>query len=399
MSAAVDAQQATQAPTLEEVAEVVGAQRSRTRRAAALAGAAGLVVGAGAVGGLGLLGGGEDADADLAGVELSTVAVEQRDVELYTEYAGTLGYGDAVSIVARGSGVLTGVPDAGADLGRGDVAFEVDEEPVVLLYGELPAWRTLEEGVDDGPDVLQLELNLARLGYGDSITIDEEFTSETAAALEALEEDLGQSSPDGSLDPGEVVFSEGRIRVDSVESRGNSVTAGGTVITAALLEEVVDAVADDGSADATVTPTQSVTLTVSTADQGDFAEGEEVTVVLADGREAAAVVSDVGETARRNGTGPDSELVIDVTIAITEEPEGGLIEGPANVRVPSEVRAGVLMVPVRALVALAEGGYAVEVADASGSTAYVPVETGVFQDGYVEVAGDLAAGDSVVVPA
>ena len=56
-----------------------------------------------------------------------------------------------------------------------------------------------------------------------------------------------------------------------------------------------------------------------------------------------------------------------------------------------------LSVPVEALLALAEGGYALERPDGS----LVGVETGAFADGYVAVtptSGDLAEGDEVVVP-
>ena len=55
-----------------------------------------------------------------------------------------------------------------------------------------------------------------------------------------------------------------------------------------------------------------------------------------------------------------------------------------------------LAVPVRALLALAEGGYAVERVTATG-TELVPVELGAFADGYVQVTGTVAAGDTVVV--
>ena len=58
----------------------------------------------------------------------------------------------------------------------------------------------------------------------------------------------------------------------------------------------------------------------------------------------------------------------------------------------------VLAVPVSALVALLEGGYAVEVVDDDGSRRYVAVETDLFDDGWVEVRGDgLSEGQSVVV--
>jgi hypothetical protein len=58
----------------------------------------------------------------------------------------------------------------------------------------------------------------------------------------------------------------------------------------------------------------------------------------------------------------------------------------------------VLAVPANALLALLEGGYAVERVTDGGGTELVAVETGLFADGWVEVSGDLAEGDEVVVP-
>lgn len=390
-------EQAPAGPSLADVARVVGDQRAKARRGALIAGVAGLAVGAGAVGSFSLLGGAEEQGAR-ASVTLATVAAESRDVSLYTEYAGTLGYGDAVDVVTRAQGVLTAVPAAGADVTRGGVAFEVDEEPVVLLYGSLPAWRSLSTASDDGPDVLQLELNLAALGYGSGVTVDESFTAATAAALKALETAIGQSEPDGVLDQGEVVFTSGPIRVDDVLTRGTSISAGTSVITAALLENVTDAVGADGAVASTGTPTQAVTFTIASDDQGAFAVGDAVTIELADGRLTDGIVNALSDTPRRNGTGPSAELVLDVTVAITSVPEDGLIEGPANVRVTDETRSGLTMVPVRALVAVAGGGYAVSVIDDAGASTYVAVDTGLFQDGWVEVTGDVAPGDTVEVP-
>ena len=66
---------------------------------------------------------------------------------------------------------------------------------------------------------------------------------------------------------------------------------------------------------------------------------------------------------------------------------------------PWDVRADVLAVPVQALVALAEGGYGLEVVDGS-STRYLPVRTGLFAAGRVEVAGEgLREGLTVGMPA
>lgn len=144
-------------------------------------------------------------------------------------------------------------------------------------------------------------------------------------------------------------------------------------------------------------PTQNVALTVSTDDQGKFTVGEAVTIELADGTLTDGEVSTVSQTPRRNGTGPDAALVVDVTVAVTAVPDTGLIEGPANVRVTDQSVKGATMVPVRALVALEEGGYAVQVVAADGTNKYVPVQTGVFQDGWVQITGDVAPGDKVLV--
>jgi hypothetical protein len=58
----------------------------------------------------------------------------------------------------------------------------------------------------------------------------------------------------------------------------------------------------------------------------------------------------------------------------------------------------VLTVPVAALLALAEGGYGVQVVG-GGTTRIVAVQTGLFAGGRVEVTGDgLAEGQTVGVP-
>ena len=77
---------------------------------------------------------------------------------------------------------------------------------------------------------------------------------------------------------------------------------------------------------------------------------------------------------------------------------GRLDQAPVGASITTEVREGVLAVPVNALLALAEGGYAVEV-ERDGRRQLVGVETGLFADGQVEVEGEgLRAGDRVVVP-
>nr|MDQ6928847.1 efflux RND transporter periplasmic adaptor subunit [Actinomycetota bacterium] len=64
-------------------------------------------------------------------------------------------------------------------------------------------------------------------------------------------------------------------------------------------------------------------------------------------------------------------------------------------------KTGVLKVPVTALVALAEGGYGVQVADASVQGSHlVGVTPGLYTDTEVEVTNtNLQAGDKILVPA
>jgi multidrug efflux pump subunit AcrA (membrane-fusion protein) len=96
--------------------------------------------------------------------------------------------------------------------------------------------------------------------------------------------------------------------------------------------------------------------------------------------------------------------VVEVRIDLADESlVAGIDEAPVDVDVASSTAEAVLAVPVEALLALAEGGYAVEVVasdggDQEGSTRLVAVEVGTFADGLVEVTGDVEPGDVVVVP-
>ncbi|NIR34535.1 MAG: peptidoglycan-binding protein, partial [Actinobacteria bacterium] len=52
---------------------------------------------------------------------------------------------------------------------------------------------TLQEDVDEGPDVRQLEQALVDLGYDPdgALTVDEDFTGFTATVVERWQEDVG----------------------------------------------------------------------------------------------------------------------------------------------------------------------------------------------------------------
>ena len=77
---------------------------------------------------------------------------------------------------------------------------------------------------------------------------------------------------------------------------------------------------------------------------------------------------------------------------------GELDQQPVQIEFVTESRTNVLTVPVTALVALAEGGYGVEVVPASGPHSIVAVTPGLFASGLVEiVSGAITEGTVVVV--
>jgi multidrug efflux pump subunit AcrA (membrane-fusion protein) len=110
------------------------------------------------------------------------------------------------------------------------------------------------------------------------------------------------------------------------------------------------------------------------------------------------VVSSVGTVASGSG----SSATITMQVSLTDpKAAGGLDQAPVQVAITTGSVTNVLVVPVDALLARANGGYAVEVTGAGGHH-LVPVTPGLFDDaaGLVQVTGaGLAAGQHVVVPA
>lgn len=351
----------------------------------------------------------DDGPADSAEVtvELSTASVELRDLATFVEFDGTLGFSQSQGVVAGLSGTVTAIADSGDKLSRGAVIYEVDTQPIVLLYGEFPTWRDLDTDSEDGRDILQLEANLWALGYtvdiddgkGAYLTVDGNYDWATALAVQLWETDLGLEDPDGDFDSDLVLYLPGEIRVDDPTPLGTVSRSGTAILTATVSLEVLDQVDAELAvvSGQTLFSTEQVTLEVATDEQDEFTQNKEVEIELSDGRFARGIVAEVSEVARRVGNGPNAQLLIDVEIEVTKIPDGGLLEGPVIIRLIDEAAFGVTAVPVRALVALAEGGYAVEIRS-NGTDRLTGIEIGLFADGWVEVIGDLKPGDEVLVP-
>jgi multidrug efflux system membrane fusion protein len=367
-------------------------RRRRPRRRQALAGVAvlaGLVTAVVVARGDG---GGEDGDE---GAATTTVPVEVRDLVLTDDYEGELGFGETDPVGAGRSGVVTGVTPAGTTVGQGDTLFHLDLQPTVLLHGDIPAFRDLSVVADPGADITQLEQALVDLGFGDGVTVDTEFTDATADAVEAWEEALGRADPDGVVTLGDVVFAPADLRIAEVTAdRGTQVQSGADVVQ--------------------VTATTKVVTLQLTVDQvANVEAGTPVTVTLPDDTEATGTIAAVATEPSTDGgdggsdpaadSGDGSEDSYPVTVALDDPAVAdGFDSGTVDVSVERSRTEDATAVPVTALLALSEGGYAVQVADDTQPGGYrlVPVEVGTIAEEWAEVSGDgIEASVDVVVPA
>ncbi|MGV9453005.1 efflux RND transporter periplasmic adaptor subunit [Streptomyces sp. NPDC003635] len=296
---------------------------------------------------------------------------------------GELGYGAATTATARVPGTITHLPDAGERIARGEALYRLDDEPVVLLYGAVPAYRELRAGVE-GRDVEQLERNLKALGH-DGFTVDDTYTEATAEAVRQWQGELGVEET-GTVAPGRVVFAPAAVRVDVLDTEEGATTAPGQKVL-------------------TYTATaQAVTVELDTADRRLAEAGAKVSVELPDGTRVDGRVSEVTtEVDPGNGAEEDPTTKVKVLVALdgaeAQKAAASYVLASVDVSFTAGEREDVLTVPVAALVALDGGGFGVEVVRASGGTAYVPVRTGLFADGRVEISGaGIAAGTTVGMP-
>jgi membrane fusion protein, multidrug efflux system len=272
------------------------------------------------------------------------------------------------------SATLTGLVDVGATADRGTVLYTADEQPVVALIGELPAWRTLEQGVADGDDVRQLEENLVALGYGGDLDVDESFTADTAAAVEAWETDLGRAAPDGVVTMGDAVFLTAPGEVLGHEaSVGDTLEAGSPVLTIGSEQRVV--VAD-----------------VDATEAGGWTPGSTVELEWADGTTTEGIVIGTG----RDVT--DGQVELSVAVGSGSGDSGERRSGAeATVTLVDARRDRVVAVPVAAIVD--DGGSpAVRVARPDGPDRTSRVETGLVADGWIEITAGLDGGEEIRLP-
>jgi HlyD family secretion protein/Putative peptidoglycan binding domain len=260
----------------------------------------------------------------------------------------------------------------------------VSNTPVVMLYGVVPAYRDVSTDSSAGPDIQQLNAALVALGYASAEDVDptsSEFDWDTAEAVMSLQDALGVDDT-GTLALGSVVFVPGPLRVTAVpKPLGALVAAGDTVLE-------------------TSSTTPVVTVEVDAARQTEIRMGDTVTITMPDNTTTPGVVASVGSVAT---TAESGETTITVVITLNDPTVAGTLdEAPVLVVVTTATVENAVVVPVTALLAMAGGGYAVEVDDGSGIRRIVPVTLGLFDDslGLVQVTDtELQVGQQVVVPA
>jgi hypothetical protein len=311
----------------------------------------------------------------------ATAAVRRLDIAATMPVAGTLGYAGSWTVTGHGGGRLTWLPSPGQVIRQGQALYRVDNgSPVVLVYGRVPDWRALAEGVR-GADVAQLNHDLVRLGYASSAGVAalgwDYYSWQTRYAVQQLEERLGVSSPPGSLPWGRVVFEPEALRVSQVTgSLGGP--ASGPVLQVTSDRHVV-------------------TVPLDVSDQSEVHKGDAVTVTLPDGAATPGTVSAVGKVASVSGR---QGATIPVQVTLTRpRAAGSLDQAPVTVNITTATARDALVVPVSALLARSPGRYVVEVAGAGNTRRWVPVRPGIFDDasGLVQVSGALRPGERVVV--
>jgi hypothetical protein len=352
-----------------------------TRKTWVPAGAAVLVAVA-VIGGVVVLSGADPTTEDAQAAPANTAQVDRGKLSALVSQDGTLTYrarpdGSPFSAINHARGTFTELPEVGDKVGCGSVLYRVDDKPVLLLCGTVPAYRSLHEG-DAGQDVRQLNRNLHVRGAGGA------FTAKTEKALEALQRRSGVHV-DGSLALGDAVFLPEAVRVAKVTGQlGGSARPGAQALNA-------------------TSGTLHVRVNLDPSEQGQVKRGDRAQITLPGNTTVTGKVAGFGRTAQAPAgqDGSPADATIPTYISLDQPGRArGLDSAPVQVDITTTGVDDALSVPATALVGRSGGGFAVEVVRAGGRRELVAVKLGLFDTagGRVQVEGDLRPGDRVAVP-
>lgn len=294
------------------------------------------------------------------------------DVEAaYSEHAGEL------ELVAAPGPVTTGT-----------VLYVVDDRPITAVVTDEVMDRDLFLGVEDGADVEVVEAMLVAAGYdadGD-LDVDEEFDEDTADAIAEWKEDLADVHDD-------VVIDSTILRSDLVVlAPGSSIESRSDIDEVVASGDELFTYAGDGAG-------RIVRTSIDLDEQTTVTVGAQFEIEFPGGETTVGTVTEVARTTTIDPTNPNAEPQLAVELSLAEVPEtvAGFVELDVEINIVDREAVGAVVVPASALVATADGGFALEIVDAAGTTSYIGVTPGLFADGFVEVAG-VEPGVTVVVP-
>ena len=251
--------------------------------------------------------------------------------------------------------------------------------------------KDLEKGKESGIDATEaLAIETAQKAYDDTLESYNEGVDQAAELAKAKEEleELELASKSETFSPTNAYASKTPIIVGSyVNDVGSAV----------VLNSPLYNISSIGI---------EVVFQVDATDQETVSLGDSVEIELPTDERVPTVITFIDQVVTQTQAGEFIEVTLEV---LNPEEIEAYDQAPVKVFVTTEISENVLYVPVNALLALAEGGYALEVYDGaldtgtfegeSGvDTSYVAVEIGVFTDGFVEVKGNISEGQIVVVP-
>lgn len=322
----------------------------------------------------------EDEAPETTNAETELASVTRGDLIEETEGNGTVGFGDTATLPIDGDGLVTRTRESGEIVNSGDELLRIADRPVFLVEGSQPLYRELRRvssserdaagdkiGLQEGADVEQLQRFLIAAGFDDKgrLEVDGTFGLTTQRAVKDWQRSVGHPAT-GKVDRGQIVFAPGAVRVETAPSVGE-----------AFSEVTVTA----GS--------PRISLTVKANQRSFYEIGASVEIESA-GASATGTVVDQKRT-----IGDDGSTGYRIDIKLDAGEDLGNAEA-VKVTAKNVKASGVLTVPVRALIALAEGGWAVQVDTPSG-VQLTAVELGDVVEGTAEITG-VDEGASVVVP-
>ena len=251
--------------------------------------------------------------------------------------------------------------------------------------------QSREAGKESGVDATeQLAIDNAQKAYDDTLESYNEGVDRDAELAKAREElnELQLSSISETFSP------------------TNAFASKTPIIAGSIINDLGSAVALNSPLYNISSVGIEVVFQVDATDQETVTLGKNVEIELPTDERVPTIITFIDQVVTQTQAGDFIEVVLEV---LNPEEVEAYDQAPVKVFLTTEVSENVLYVPVNALLALAEGGYALEVyaGVAEGSTfegesgvdtTYVAVEIGVFTDGFVEVIGNIQEGQLVVVP-